>query len=119
MKNTIDFFHSTQNLEHFHKIIPFRYRVLKTGCMFPSITTSCGSCVCHNTIPLAFAVHIQHPNQSSYFRIDMSDKKISFAVEMRIFFKDGIDNKDFFWCGKLEILEKREEFPRNSQKTLK
>ena len=49
----------------------------------------------------------------------MSDKKISFAVEMRIFFKDGTDNKDFFWCGELEKLEKREEFPRNSQKTLK
>lgn len=49
----------------------------------------------------------------------MSDKKISFAVEMRIFYKDGIDNKDFFCCGELEKLEKREEFPRNSQKPLK
>ena len=46
----------------------------------------------------------------------MSDKNFSFAVEMRIFFKDGTDNKDFFWCGELEKLEKREEFPRNSQK---
>ena len=49
----------------------------------------------------------------------MSDKNFSFAVEMRIFFKDGTDNKDFLWCGELEKLEKREEFPRNSQKTLK
>ena len=78
--------------------------------MFPSIITSHGSCVCHNTIPLAFAVHIQHPHQCSYFRIDMSDKKISFAVEMRIFFKDGIDNKDFFWCGDLKNLKNEKNF---------
>ena len=115
----MDFFHLPQNLEHFHKIILFSYRFLKTGCMFPSIDASHESCACHNTILVAFAIPIQHPHQSSYFRIDMSDKKISFAVEMRIFFKDGIDNKDFFWCGELEKLEKREEFPRNSQKTLK
>ena len=64
----------------------------------------------HVTIQLAFAIHIQHPNQSSYFRIDMSDKKISFAVEMRIFFKDGIDNKDFFWCGDLKNLKNEKNF---------
>ena len=75
MKSTIDFFHLTQNLDHFNKIILFRYHFLKTGWMFPSINSANGSFACHSTIPLAFAIPIQNPHQSSYFHIDMSDKK--------------------------------------------